>query len=169
MRTTPLLPLNRFASVLVLWTAMLIMVVMATPAFSDAESDQAQIEYRQTVMGGIGSNIGAISGILKNRLTLPGHVENHARQIAESAKLIGGAFKNNISEGATDAKIKIWSDWSGFEEAIAGLESAANALATAAASGDDAAVGPAVKALGKSCGGCHKAYRKPKEESYKSQ
>ncbi|MBK7950217.1 MAG: hypothetical protein IPK00_16080 [Deltaproteobacteria bacterium] len=30
------------------------------------------IEYRQLVMGAVGSNMGAIGGILKNQLALPG-------------------------------------------------------------------------------------------------
>jgi cytochrome c556 len=29
-------------------------------------------------------------------------------------------------------------------------------------------LGARVKALGKSCGGCHETFRKPKEESYKN-
>ncbi len=144
-------------------------MLFATPIFADAENDVAQLKYRQTLMSGVGADMSAIGTILKNRLAMPGHVESHARQLAASAKLIGAAFKNDLGQDATDAQPKIWSDWSGFEAAIADLDKAANALADAAASGDPKAVGPAVKGLGKSCGGCHEAYRKPKEESYKNQ
>jgi cytochrome c556 len=142
---------------------------LSAPAFADAEADEAQIKYRQTLMSGIGADMGGISAILKNRLKLPGHVASHAEQIALSAKLVAAAFKQPLSGGATDAKPEIWRDWAGFEEAIADLDAAANALAAAAAGSDPGAIGPAVKGLGKSCGGCHKAYRKPKEESYKNQ
>jgi cytochrome c556 len=145
------------------------LVLVATPTFADAEMDQAKIKYRQTLMGAVGANMGGIGTILKNQLNLPGHVESHARQLAASAKLVGAAFEANLSEGATDAKPEIWSDWAGFEQAIADFEAAANTLAAAAASGDGAAIGPAVKGLGKTCGGCHDSFRKPKEESYKNQ
>ena len=131
------------------------------------ENDEPRIKYRQSVMSAIGMNMGAIGDILKNRLVLPGHVAVHAGQIADSAQLIAPAFKKKITTGATDAKPKIWDDWSGFETAIADLEKAARNLQTAAVSGDPARVGPAVKALGKRCGGCHKPFRKPKEESFK--
>jgi cytochrome c556 len=158
---------QRLFSLLVVAIASL--VLFATPTFADEEMDQAQIKYRQTLMGGVGANMGGIGTILKNQLNLPGHVESHARQIAESSKLVAAAFKANLSAGATDAKPEIWADWADFEKAIADLDAAANALADAAASGDGAAIGPAVKGLGKSCGGCHDSFRKPKEESYKNQ
>jgi len=152
-----------------LFVAVSLLFVFSAPAFADAEMDEAHVKYRQTLMGGVGADMGAISAILKNRLMLPGHVESHARQLAASAKLVSAAFKNRGAGQPTDAKAKIWKDWSGFEDAIKDFDMAANTLAEAAAGSDPAAIGPAVKGLGKSCGGCHKAYRKPKEESYKNQ
>ncbi len=133
------------------------------------ESDQARIEYRQSVMSIIGTNMGAIGDLMKNRIDLPGAIANHASQMAEAAALIAPAFRKNLSEGATDAKPKIWKDWAKFEEAIAKYEAAARDLAAAAASDDPSKVGPAMRLLGKSCGGCHKPFRKPKEESYQNQ
>jgi cytochrome c556 len=131
------------------------------------EGGVPDVEYRQTVMENVGSNMSAIGTILKNRLALPGHVAVHAGQMAESAQLIGAAFKKNAPSDATDAKPEIWKDWAGFEEKIADYEKAARNLQAAASGKDPSAVGPAVKALGKSCGGCHKTFRKPKEESFK--
>jgi len=133
------------------------------------EQDEARVKYRQTVMSGIGNNMGAIGDILKNRLGMPAAIAIHANQMADSAALIAPAFKQRIMDGPNDAKAEIWQDWAKFEEAIATYEEAARGLATAAASGDPKAVGPAMRALGKSCGGCHKPFRKPKEESYKNQ
>ncbi len=140
----------------------------AGAASADSEvNDSPDVKYRQTLMSNVGSNMGAIGDILKNRLELPGHVAVHAGLLAESAQLIGAAFKKNVATDATDAKPEIWQDWEKFEMAIADLEKAARGLAAAAAGNDPAAVGPAVKALGKSCGGCHKPFRKPKEESFR--
>lgn len=133
-----------------------------------AAGEQAVIEYRQLVMGAVGSNMGAIGGILKNQLALPGAIAIHAQQMADSAKLMGPAFKQKVSAGKTDAKPEIWSDWAKFEKAIADYEKAASGLAAAARGSDPAATGAAVKALGESCGGCHESFRKPKEQSYKN-
>lgn len=133
-----------------------------------AASEQGVIEYRQLLMSAIGSNMGAIGGIMKNQLVRPGAVANHAQQMADAAKLIGPAFEQKVTAGKTDAKAEIWSDWAKFEQTIADYEKAAANLATAAKGSDPAAVGLAVRALGESCGGCHDPFRKPKEESYKS-
>jgi cytochrome c556 len=131
------------------------------------ELDDAQVKYRQNLMEIIGSNMGAIGDILKNRLDLPGHVANHAGQMIDSSQMIAAAFKPKTTSTETDAKPEIWKDWAKFEAAIADFEAAAKDLQVAASGTDGAAVGAAVKALGKSCGGCHKSFRKPKEESFR--
>jgi len=140
----------------------------AARAQAAAPSDKAVIEYRQAVMGAIGANMGAIGGILKNRLDRPGAIAIHAEEMAHSAKLIAPAFKDKVVEGKTDAKPAVWNDWTKFEKAIGDYEKAANDLATVAKGNDPAATGKAVKALGDACGACHDDFRKPKEESYKN-
>ncbi len=134
-----------------------------------APSEQAVIEYRQLLMSAVGYNMGAIGGILKNQLVLPGHVANHAQQMADAAKLVAPAFKQKVSAGKTDARPEIWQDWAKFEKAIGDYEKAASDLARIAQGSDPAATGAAVKALGDSCTGCHDSFRKPKEQSYKNQ
>lgn len=140
----------------------------STQADQHEGSDEADpaIKYRQSVMSIIGTNMGAIGDIMKNQLPVPGAIATHAGLMAESAALIAPAFKQNISAGPTDAKANIWKDWAKFEAAVADYEKAARNLQTAATGQDPSAVGAAMKALGKSCGGCHKPFRKPKEESY---
>lgn len=164
---------HAFAPSLAAFVALagLIAVLGLVPYAAKAQSapgDKAVIQYRQLVMGAIGSNMGAIGAILKHQLDRPGAVANHAQQMADSAKLIGPAFKQSISAGKTDAKPKIWKEWAKFETAIADYEKAAVALAAAAKGSDPAATGLAVKALGESCGGCHDSFRKPKEESFRN-
>ncbi len=148
--------------------AMFLFVGAPIAANADSHADGSpSVDYRQKVMSAVGANMGGIGDILKNGLEMPGHVANHAAQIAENAKLVAAAFKKNAPSTATDAKPEIWKDWAEFEAAIDDMEKAARNLEAAASGPDAAAIGPAVKALGKSCGGCHKVFRKPKEESYK--
>jgi cytochrome c556 len=134
-----------------------------------ATPGKAVIEYRQHVMGAIGSNMGAIGDIVKNQLDRPGAVAIHAQEMVDSARLIAPAFKQKVTDGKTDAKPEIWRDWPKFEKAIADYEKAATNLAETAKGSDPGATGVAVRALGKACGGCHDSFRKPKEESYKNQ
>ena len=118
-------------------------------------------------LGAFKEVFGILGDIMKNRLALPGAIANHAGQMADAAALIAPAFKKDLSEGRTDAKAEIWQDWAKFESAIAKYEEAARGLAIAASGADPSAVGPAMRALGKSCGGCHKPFRKAKEDSFK--
>ena len=66
---------------------------------------------------------------------------------------------NKAMEGKTRAKPEIWAKWAEFEKHGMGLKAAADKVASA---NDDAAMKAAAAAMGKSCGGCHKAFRGPK-------
>ena len=136
-------------------------------AVVQAQSDEAFIEYRQKVMQGISANMGAIGGILKNKLPYGSHIATHASEINMLSKLIEAAFKKESTAGKTDAKPEIWQDWDKFVAAAKAMGEESGKLAEVARTGDMDAIGAQVKALGKSCGDCHKPFRKPKEESYK--
>ncbi len=162
-------PARRRIGLVALLAAALPPMMTAGLASADShEKDAAYIAYRQSVMSIVGTHMGAIGDIMKNGLEVPGAIAGHAEQMADAAALVAPAFKKELTLGATDAKPEIWSDWAKFEQAIADYEEAARGLAAAASAEDPSGVGPAMKALGKSCGGCHKPFRKPKEESYKS-
>jgi cytochrome c556 len=151
-------------------TCLLVLIALALPLTSaQAQSDEAFIEYRQKVMQSMGANMGATGAILKNKLPFQSHIVHHAYQIQSASQLITAAFKKQITVGKTDAKADIWQDWDKFAAAAKELEEESGKLATVAQSGDMMAIAAQVKAVGKACGGCHKPFRKPKEESYKRQ
>ena len=135
---------------------------------AQAADDEAWVKYRQTVMSSIGAHMGGIGDILKNGLPLTANIEHHASSLATSAALIAPAFEQRVTEGATDAKPEIWQDPAKYEKAIADFQKEAEALAATVRGGQMDQLGAQVKALGRSCGGCHKSFRKPKEESYKN-
>lgn len=147
---------------------LVVFVALVVPLASAlAQSDEAVIEYRQKVMQSIGANMGATGEILKEKLPYQAHIAHHAYQIQSASELITGAFKKQVAEGKTDAKTDIWKDWDKFAAAAKDLQEESGKLAMVAQSGDMAAIAAQVKAVGKACGGCHKPFRKPKEESYK--
>ncbi|TFH19849.1 MAG: cytochrome c [Myxococcales bacterium] len=134
-----------------------------------AQSDDAYIGYRQTLMEGIGSQMGAISDILKYGLPLTASIQGHARAMAALAELVPAGFEHKVTEGRTDAKAAIWADAPAFEKAGADFVAATTKLVEIAGAADAGAIGAQLEAVGKTCGGCHKQFRKPKEESFKSQ
>jgi len=142
-------------------------VLFSAPA-AMAQTAENHIQYRQKVMGSVGANWGAINDIMKNNLAAVGNIADHAKIISMNAKMAPGAFKQEAAEGKTDAKPAIWKEWSKFEENAKKLESASAKLAEVAATGDKAAIGEGMKAVGGACKGCHDDFRKPQAESYKT-
>jgi len=143
------------------------LALFAIPAL--AAEDQVYIDYRQKVMSGVGADMGAISDILKHGLPYTDAIAIHANRLEDAASLIPTAFRQNVTAGPTDAKPEIWQKADEFKKAGDALAAAADELEDAADDGDPAAIQAAFKELGKACGGCHKPFRKPKEESYKKQ
>lgn len=133
-----------------------------------AQSDEAFIKYRQKLMGSQGANMGAIGDILKQGLPYKENIARHAAALNATAKIIAAAFEKRITAGATDAEPKIWDEWSEFQDKARDLERESARLMEVAASGSMSGLVDQVKAVGKTCGGCHKPYRKPKEESYRN-
>jgi cytochrome c556 len=153
-----------------LWTLVVLLVCLAVPWTGvQAQNDEAVIQYRQKVMQSNGASMGAISDILKNKLPYKEHIVTHAKDISLISAIIADAFKQQITEGKTDAKPEIWQDWEKFVAAVNTLEQESAKLAEVAQSDDMDAIAAQVKKLGGACGDCHKPFRKPKEESYKQQ
>jgi cytochrome c556 len=70
-----------------------------------------------------------------------------------------GLFKEGSITGSSKATPAIWENWADFEARIKAGSDAAAAMLAAAQSGDTAAYGAAIQAIGGTCGGCHMAYR----------
>jgi len=148
----------------VLLTAAILSLLAGT---AQAQPDQGYIEYRQELMEAIGADIGAISDILKYGLPLTENIVGHAESLVDHAGLIAAAFEHKVIEGPTDAKPEIWQDFDRFKKAALDFAAASEKLTEVARAGDTAEISAQVKEVGKSCGGCHQPFRKPKEESFK--
>jgi cytochrome c556 len=152
------------------WQVVLVAVAMVLGVTgTQAQDDEAYIQHRQQVMESVGGHMGAIGAIMKNKLPYTATIAAHAEALQLTSTVIEEAFKKEVTEGKTDAKPDIWQDWDKFAAAAKKLGEESGKLAEVAQGGDAAAIGAQVKELGKACGGCHKPFRKPKEESYKRQ
>ena len=118
------------------------------------------IKYRQNVMKATGGHMGAIVDILKNRLPLADHIVDHARSIQQNSKMTLAMFPKGSGLGDTKAKPTIWENWSKFESAVQDFERESAKLVKVAESGDMEALAKQVRATGKTCGGCHRNFRK---------
>jgi len=118
------------------------------------------IKYRQNVMKSTAGHMGAIVDILKNGLPLESHVSDHARSMLQNSRMTLSMFPKGSGKGRTKAKLAIWENWSKFESAVKDFERESAKLAKVAESGDMEALAKQVRATGKTCGGCHRNFRK---------
>jgi cytochrome c556 len=105
-------------------------------------------------------HMGAIVDILKNDLPLQAHILDHARSIQQNSKMTLATFSKGTGLGNTKAKPAIWENWSKFESAVQDFERESAKLVKVAESGDMEALAKQVRATGKTCGGCHRNFRK---------
>lgn len=151
-----------------LWSMLLVVICVALSSTGVlAQDDAAFLQHRQKVMQSLGGHMGAIGAIMKNKLPYQKTIAVHALSLQMTSRVIEEAFEKEITAGRTDAKPDVWQDWDKFVEAAKNLGEESGKLARVAQSGDMAAIGAQVKAVGKACGGCHKPFRKPKAERFK--
>ncbi len=136
------------------------LAALSMPTQSAAMADDKMLQYRNGVMWSLTAHLGGIFQNMKGEVNAKANIPHHAKALAPIAASVLAMFP----QGADGARTKpeIWLDWEGFEQAAAGLVSAANALAAVADSGDMMKIGAAAGAVGKACGDCHKRYRAPK-------
>jgi cytochrome c556 len=134
----------------------LVSLVVSAQAFAQADV----IEKRQAAMKGNSADAKAIKAAVESKDYAT--VEVKAKDIMGTADRIPSLFPKGSTAGKTKAKPEIWEKSEDFGKAAKNLSKAAGELAAAAKSGDDAAVGTKVKALGDACGACHKQFRAEK-------
>ena len=118
------------------------------------------IKYRQNVMESTAGHMGAIVDILKNDLPLQAHILDHARSIQQNSKMTLAMFPKGTGLGNTKAKPAIWENWSKFESAVNAFVRESSKLVKVAESGDMKAIAKQFRATGKTCGACHKNFKK---------
>lgn len=140
--------------------ASLLATAMIAGAATAAHADEAATKYRQANMEIIGGHMHSIVPIVKGQVSNTADLVAHAKGLAAAAAMTEGAFKTKALEGKTEAKAAIWEKWDDFSADSKKMAEEANKLAEVAATGDSAAIGAQLGALGKTCKGCHDTFKK---------
>jgi cytochrome c556 len=128
-----------------------------------ADTPENLVKYRQSVMKAIGGHMGSIAAVVKGEVGFTGHVAGHARGIEEMSLIVPETFPANsgpMDVADTEALPEIWEEPAKFKQAVSDFQAAAAKFAAVAEGGDMSAIGDGLGALGKTCGGCHKPFRK---------
>jgi cytochrome c556 len=130
------------------------MVGGATIALAQADV----IKQRQDNRKEAGATMRAIKGVIDAKgdvkTIVPQAVKLKTLEVAFVTMFPAGSDK-----GDTKALPTVWSDMAGFQAASKNADAAFDKLATAAGSGDLAAVTAAFGDTGKACGACHEKFR----------
>lgn len=122
-----------------------------------------EADKRIALMKELGMNMKAVAGVAKGEAAYTPALNNNAKRIQEIAAMMGDLFPEGSGGPKTRSKDEIWTDKDGFAKAVAAFDTAAAGLVPAVASGDQGKIGMALGAVGKTCGGCHKPFRSPKD------
>jgi cytochrome c556 len=130
------------------------MVGGATITLAQADVVKERQENRKQA----GAAMRAIKGIIDAKGPTTGAVEQAAKlKTLEAA--FDKLFPAGSDKGDTKALPAVWTDWAGFQAASKNADAAFDKLATAAGSGDQAALAAAFADAGKACGACHDKFR----------
>ncbi|MDP6707428.1 MAG: cytochrome c [Alphaproteobacteria bacterium] len=144
--------------------SLLAVAVLAITTFATGAMAESVQENRIKTMKLIVQNFKPLGAVAKGKAPYTMALVGNAEAMVQLSKGILTHFPEGSADSKSRAKPEIWSDWAGFQKAAAAFEAATPGLVVAAKSGDQAKIGAAVGAVGKTCGGCHKPYRKPKKK-----
>lgn len=152
---------NVMKNALISLTSSIILIMTSLAAFG--QDDSQFLTYRQKLMQSNATHMGVIGQIMQKGLPFKNHVSSHATVIQQNSMLFEEAWKKQITEGKTDSKPEVWSNWAGFVQAASNSGKAAAELARAS----EAQMMDKMRALGGTCGACHRNFRKPKAQRFK--
>ncbi|MDP6515857.1 MAG: cytochrome c [Alphaproteobacteria bacterium] len=141
----------------------IVVLTLGLPLGHAADEPPNIIKYRQNVMKAQGGHISNIAAVVKGEVSLIGNVAANARALADLSRMVLPLFPDGTNTGKTNALPEIWTDRAKFDQAAKASQDAADAMIVAAETNDLDTIAAALDKLGKSCGGCHKPFRKKKE------
>jgi cytochrome c556 len=131
-----------------------VMVGGATIALAQADVIKDRQENRKQTAAAMR----AIKGVIDAKGATADAVPQAAKLKTLEAAFVK-MFPAGSDKGDTKALPAVWTDMAGFEAASKNAEAAFDKLATAAGSGDMAALTVAFGDAGKACGACHEKFR----------
>ena len=123
----------------------------------------ADADKRIGLMKELGSNMKAVAGVAKGEAAYTPALNKNAERINEIAKMMPTLFPEGSDTEADRAKPEIWTKKADFAAAAQDFANASEDLVAAVATGDQGKIGGALGGVGKTCGGCHKPFRAPKD------
>ena len=139
-----------------------IAALASAPVMAAAPAPQDIINARMAGMKKMGGAMKAIGEQLKTGAPDKAIVTAAAQTITATAKAQGKLFPANTKPAAglkTGALPAIWTDRKTFDADMAKLVAESTKLSAVAGTGNAATIGAQMKAVGATCGACHRQFR----------
>lgn len=144
--------------------AVFMSAAFAGPALTHSGA-KGVVKERMELMKSIGLAMKTIGGMARGRVPLEGKkIVRAAAAIGHHGERITGLFPKGSGHGVSEASPEIWRDWDGFKNSADRMVAVARDLEKAGRANDAAAVKAAYRALGRTCGSCHKLFRIKKKK-----
>ncbi len=127
------------------------------------DTPEEVVKYRVILMNTQTGHLRAIAAVVGGEVSYGAHVKDHADAVKAIAGMEADIFPEGSAVGESRAKPEIWQNWDEFQELYANYRTQAVKLAEVAATDDLGAIGAQLGEVGKTCGGCHKRFRKEKQ------
>jgi cytochrome c556 len=137
-------------------------VILSSPVVAAAPAPQDVVNARVAGFKKMGGAMKAIGDQLKSGALDKAKTVAAAQIIAATAKGQGKLFPAGTGPAAgikTDALPAIWTGRAAFDADMAKLVGESGKLVTVAGTGDAAAIGAQMKAVGGTCSACHRQFR----------
>ena len=148
---------------LVALSCMLALPASLTAAEASSEKQaRTALKFRQSLFQLIRSNMGELGAMAKGHRPFDAAVmEKNGMRLEQLSLMIADymALDTRKYDLDTEALDKIWVEKEAFAEKIEALTAAAQGLQSAAKAGDEKGFRPAIGAVGKTCKGCHDAFK----------
>lgn len=133
----------------------------SAPATSLKHAEKAT-ELRQAVYALLGSNMKPLGAMAKGQIPMDAEMaEKNAKRIHQLSLMIADYNQTDTSmfKVKTESLNAIWTEQSKFADSIEKLTLASANLEKVSKTKDSKAIKQAIGEVGKSCGGCHKAFK----------
>ena len=141
--------------------SVLLLAVFAGPVTVLAHgSAEGIVKERMESMELMGKAMKYVGGMVRGNVQADMNtVEEAAQTIIRHGERLPALFPDGSNRGPSEASPRIWQAFGQFEESTDKMIAAARALSSAAQTNDLAQVENSHKALGRTCGDCHRNFR----------
>ena len=142
--------------------AMAAAIVLGTTtgtAFAQAKPE-VLVKQRQAAMTLLGKYFGPLGGMAQGKVPFNAQVvQRNAEYLAVLSQMPWDGFDPSTANVKSRAKPGLFKETQKVKEHVERFQSEVKKLQTVAKSGDESAIKAQIGAVGKTCGGCHDAYR----------